>query len=72
MQSIQNESLQEWKAQIEQLADQESSAPWTPYPDHYVDTRIPIDLNVPQISLSTNSPATSTIFSMRPYQMPFR
>ncbi|OHT11579.1 hypothetical protein TRFO_18946 [Tritrichomonas foetus] len=49
--NLENQS-NDWKTQIELLADQESSAPWNPYPDHYVNTRIPYDLYIPQISLT--------------------
>lgn len=49
----------DWKTQIELLADTEFSAPWTPYPDNYIDTRIPCDLFIPQISL--NNPVTKVI-----------
>lgn len=58
MKSNQNET-NKWKTQIELLADQESSAQWIPYPDHYVNSRIPLDLYIPQISLT--NPTTQVI-----------
>ena len=59
MKSKDPEQSTDWKAQIELLVDQESSAPWKPFPDHYVNTRISADKYIPQISLT--NPTTQVI-----------